>query len=322
MNKLAFLFPGQGSQYLGMGWKFAQSFKTSADIFQQANETLSYDIAKLCFEGPEKKLTETEYAQPAILTVSVAILKVIEEQGMECDITAGLSLGEYTALVCANALEFSDAVKVVRKRGKYMQEAVPLGEGAMAAIVGLPIDKLEEIIRSSNEPGIVGVANYNTHDQIVISGEKKAVRDLVKIVKENGASRAVLLPVSAPFHCSLLKPAQEKLEKELEKIYFNKLKIPIVSNVGAQIVNDSSEIAPLLIKQVTSSILWKDSVEVMLEYGVDTFVEIGPGDTLTKFVNKIAQHNKRAVVSFNISTPQELQIFLDYYCTNIFRCSR
>ena len=305
MNKLAFIFPGQGSQYLGMGWEFFKIFKASADIFQQANEALSYDITKLCFEGPGEKLTETEFAQPAILTVSLAILKVLEEEGIKCDITAGLSLGEYTALVCAGALEFSDAVKVVKKRGRYMQEAVPMGEGAMAAVVGLPIDTLEDIIRSSEETGILGIANYNTYEQIVVSGEMKAVRNLVKKAKESGASRAVLLPVSAPFHCSLLKPAQDKLERDLKKISFNNLKIPVVSNVEAQIVNDKNEIPQLLIKQVTSPILWKDSVEVMHGYGVDTFVEIGPGDTLTKFIKKISEQNQKEVITYHIGKPLE-----------------
>jgi [acyl-carrier-protein] S-malonyltransferase len=312
MSKIAFVFPGQGSQYVGMGSDFIREFSVSSDVFLKADQALGFCISRLCFDGPEEELIKTENAQPAILTTSIAILKAVEQMGIKCDITAGLSLGEYTSLVYSGALSFEDAVRVVKNRGKYMQEAVPLGVGAMAAIVGLDIDRLTEILQSSKELGVVEIANYNSHEQIVISGEKNAIKDAAKKAKHAGATKAVVLPVSAPFHCSLLKPAQERLETDLNEIRFSDSQIPIVTNVFAKPSTEKEVLRSALVKQVSHSVLWKDSVETMLDLGVDTFVEIGPGDTLTKLVRKIAEHNEKEIRIFTISTVDQLKEFFEY----------
>lgn len=309
MSEIAFVFPGQGSQYVGMGSDFAREFSVSADVFRTADLTLGISISSLCFDGPEEELVKTENAQPAILTTSIAILKAVEQIGIKCEITAGLSLGEYTSLVHSGALSFEDAVRIVKNRGRYMQEAVPLGVGGMAAIVGLEFDRLIEIVRSSEEFGVVEIANYNSYEQIVISGEKSAVKDAAKKAKQAGASKAVVLPVSAPFHCSLLKPAQEKLEMDLNSVQFSDSQIPVVTNVYARPSTHKEELLSALIRQVSHSVLWKDSVEAMLDQGIDTFVEIGPGDSLTKLVRKIAEHNEKEIRVFNISTVDQLKEF-------------
>lgn len=312
MHKAAFLFPGQGSQYVGMGKEFTREFPISMDVFEEANDILGFNIKKLCFDGPEDELVKTENAQPSILTTSIAILRILEQECIECDITAGLSLGEYTSLVCTGALKFDDALKLVKNRGKYMQEAVPLGTGAMAAIIGLKIADVNEIIMSSKILGIVEIANYNSYEQIVISGEIQAVKYAVKKSKEHGASRAVILPTSAPFHCSLLQPAQKKLEKDLLKIELNKMRVPIVSNVNAKTtINEGGEVISLLIDQVIHPVLWKDSIETMLDFGIDTFLGIGPGDTTTKLVKKVVEYNGKEAEIYNINTVQELKDFLN-----------
>ena len=289
MTKLAFVFPGQGSQYVGMGKELFDNFNIVKETFEEASDNLGLDMKKLCFEGPEEILVQTENTQPAILTTSVAFLRVLEAEGVDCSITAGLSLGEYGALVKANALKFADAVKLVKKRGKFMQEAVPIGVGTMAAILGLEREVLVKCLEETKDYGIVEAANFNSPGQIVISGEVKAVEAAIKKISEAGAKKAVLLPVSAPFHSSLLKPAGDNLKIELNNIEIFDPSIPVVSNVTAKKLLKKEEIAPALVNQVSSSVLWHDSVKLMLEEEVSTFIEVGPGKALSGFIKKIAK---------------------------------
>ncbi|NLA85196.1 MAG: ACP S-malonyltransferase [Clostridiales bacterium] len=300
MGKVAFLFPGQGAQYVGMGKVFYKSYSIARQTYEEANEKLGFDIAKICFEGPEDELLLTENTQPAILTTSIAILRVLQQKGLTSDFTAGLSLGEYAALVNAGALDFSDAVKLVRNRGIYMQQAVPNGMGKMGAIVGLTPDKIEKVLEQAREEGIIEVANFNTPEQIVVSGEKRAVKRALKKAKELGARKALPLLVSAPFHCSLLKPAGELLKKDLDEIDLHDPKIPVVSNVDAKVVTDKKEVYASLIRQVSNSVLWQQSVELLLKEGVAKFIEIGPGTTLSNFVKAIAENMKMEVESESI----------------------
>lgn len=289
MGKTAFLFSGQGAQYVGMGKQIAESYESAAGIFDQASEALGFDIRKMVFESDDETLKITENTQPSIVTMSIACLQPLLEKGVIPDFTAGLSLGEYSAHVCSGTMNFTDAVALVRKRGKFMQEAVPVGAGAMAAILGLDAATVIECCREGSSEGVVEPANFNCPGQIVIAGEVKAVEKTVELCKEKGAKRSMLLPVSAPFHCSLLKPAGEKLAAALEKIDLNPIKIPVVTNVTAGIVEDASQVKDLLIRQVSSPVRWEDSVNTMLGGGVDTFVEIGPGKALSGFVKKIGK---------------------------------
>ncbi|MBE3579202.1 MAG: ACP S-malonyltransferase [Caldanaerobacter subterraneus] len=293
--KIAFIYPGQGAQYAGMGKEIYEKYEEAKEIFERADEALGFNISKLCFEGPEEELMKTENTQPAILTVSVALTRVLQKRGVKPDVTAGLSLGEYSSLVLAEALDFEDAVRLVKKRGKYMQEVVPEGVGTMAAILGLPNEEVEEICRIASEVGVVEPANYNCPGQLVVSGEVKAVERAVELAKERGAKKAVVLAVSAPFHCSMLKEAGELLAKELEKVEIKDLMVPVISNVTADYVQ-KDKVKELLIKQVSHPVLWEQSVRKMVEDGVDTFIEIGPGKTLSGFVKKIDR--SRTVLNF------------------------
>ncbi|AAM24695.1 MAG: Malonyl CoA-acyl carrier protein transacylase [Caldanaerobacter subterraneus] len=293
--KIAFIYPGQGAQYAGMGKEIYEKYEEAKEIFERADEALGFNISKLCFEGPEEELMKTENTQPAILTVSVALTRVLQKRGVKPDVTAGLSLGEYSSLVLAEALDFEDAVRLVKKRGKYMQEVVPEGVGTMAAILGLPNEEVEEICRIASEVGVVEPANYNCPGQLVVSGEVKAVERAVELAKERGAKKAVVLAVSAPFHCSMLKEAGELLAKELDKVEIKDLKVPVISNVTADYVQ-KDKVKELLIKQVSHPVLWEQSVRKMIEDGVDTFIEIGPGKTLSGFVKKIDR--SRTVLNF------------------------
>ncbi|ERM92414.1 ACP S-malonyltransferase [Caldanaerobacter subterraneus subsp. yonseiensis KB-1] len=293
--KIAFIYPGQGAQYAGMGKEIYEKYEEAKEIFERADEALGFNISKLCFEGPEEELMKTENTQPAILTVSVALTRVLQKRGVKPDVTAGLSLGEYSSLVLAEALDFEDAVRLVKMRGKYMQEVVPEGVGTMAAILGLPNEEVEEICRIASEVGVVEPANYNCPGQLVVSGEVKAVERAVELAKERGAKKAVVLAVSAPFHCSMLKEAGELLAKELEKVEIKDLKVPVISNVTADYVQ-KDKVKELLIKQVSHPVLWEQSVRKMIEDGVDTFIEIGPGKTLSGFVKKIDR--SRTVLNF------------------------
>lgn len=289
MGKIAFLFPGQGAQYVGMGKQIAYEYRAASDVFDQASESLGMDMKKLVFEGDEAALKITENTQPAIVTTSIACLMPLAEEGIKPDFTAGLSLGEYSAHVASGAMDFKTAVSLVRKRGKYIQEAVPLGVGTMAAIIGLSADDVKECCKKASGYGTVEPSNFNCPGQISISGEVKAVEKAMELCSMKGAKRTVPLSVSAPFHCSLLKRAGERLDKELENVRFMDFKTPLVSNVTARVVKSSMDIRDTLVKQVYSPVLWEDSIRFMLEQGVDTFVEIGPGKVLSGFVKKICK---------------------------------
>lgn len=283
MSKIAFVFPGQGAQYIGMAKDFYEKSDVAKKIFDQASEIGGIDITKLCFEENEQ-LNITEYTQIAMLTVCCAMLKEVQERGYTPNVSAGLSLGEYSALVASNVLTFEEAFKIVQQRGKFMQEAVPVG-GAMAAVLGLDTQKIEKICESTE--GIVQIANYNCPGQIVISGEEKAVEEASRNLTNAGAKRVIKLNVSGPFHSLMLKGAGEQLRKVLDGALIQEITIPYVSNVIAAYVTDSSKVVDLLEQQVYSSVKWQQSVETMLQDGVDTFVEIGPGKTLSSFIKKI-----------------------------------
>lgn len=312
MRKIAFIFPGQGSQYVGMGKDFNDTFPESKSVFDQANECLNMDLKNICFKGSEEELTKTENTQPAILATSIAIMKALENQGIDCDYTAGLSLGEYTALVKSNGIGFQDALKLVKIRGKLIQEAVPEGKGGMAAILGLRRDKVLMAIEEIKDHNIVEVANYNSPEQIVISGEKEGIKIACEKILELGAKKAIPLSVSAPFHSSLLKPAGEKLKEELDKITIFDLSKNFISNVDGKLVANKEEIKEKLVTQVSSSVLWQDSVEFMINKGVDTFIEIGPGKSLTGFVKRIGKSINAEVEAFNVSDIETFKKTVSY----------
>jgi [acyl-carrier-protein] S-malonyltransferase len=285
---IGFVFPGQGSQYAGMGKDLADNFSVAKQLFEEANDSLGFDLAALCFGGPEEELKLTTNTQPAILTVSIAALRVIEQEtGLVPAFAAGHSLGEYSALVGAGALSFADAVRVVRKRGAFMQEAVPVGEGAMAAIIGLDGGPLEEVCREAAQGKVVSPANYNSPGQVVIAGHAEAVDRAIELAKARGAKRALPLPVSAPFHCSLMVPAGERLQEVLESVAVKPLNIPVISNVEAAPNADACRVKDLLVSQVSSPVRWDESVRAMVGLGVTRFIEIGPGKVLAGLVKRI-----------------------------------
>lgn len=302
MAKIAFVFPGQGAQYPGMGKEIAENFKVAMEIFEKATESLGTDMKELCFSGSEDELKKTENTQPSILTASIAIYEVLKSKGIVPDMTAGLSLGEYSALVAAEAIDFKDAVALVRKRGQYMQDAVPAGEGTMAAVMGLDKEPLMEGLQEASKHGVVEPANFNCPGQIVIAGHTSAVDEACIILKEKGAKRAMRLAVSAPFHSSLLKPAGIKLKGELDKITIKAPKIPVVTNVNAQVVEED-QIKDFLINQVSSPVLWEDSVRNMIQMGADTFIEVGPGKALSAFVKKIDKN----IAIYNVENLETLE---------------
>jgi [acyl-carrier-protein] S-malonyltransferase len=307
MSKLAFLFPGQASQYPGMGKDLAANFPESRAVFEEADAALGFPISQLCFEGSEEELKLTENTQPAILTVSVAAYRALAGRGIEPDFAAGHSLGEYSALVAAGALEFSTAVKLVRQRGRYMQEAVPAGEGAMAAILGLSPADVAEVCKKAADGEVVSPANLNSPEQTVIAGTAGAVKRAVEIASQSGAKRAVILSVSAPFHCALLMPAQQRLEPDLRAAKFSNLRFPLITNVDAESITSGDEARESLLRQVTMPVRWLESVREMIEQGVNIFVEVGPGKVLSGLLRQI----DRSVRCFNVEDAASLQATLD-----------
>lgn len=307
MGKTAFLFAGQGAQAVGMGKELCENFECAAKVFDEATEALGFDIKDMIFNGDSETLMITENTQPTIVTMSIAALRVLEEKGVKADVAAGLSLGEYSAHIASGSLKFADAVRLVKKRGKYMQEEVPVGKGAMAAIIALSADDVVACCEEASKIGVCSPANFNCPGQIVVSGEVAAVEKCCEIAKEKGAKRAMMLPVSAPFHCAMLIGAGEKLAKELENVEVSDMNIPVITNVTADYVSSKEDIKPLLIKQVSSSVRWEESIRRMIADGVDTFIEIGPGKALSGFVKKVS----RDVKVFNVEDIASLEKTLE-----------
>ncbi len=307
MGKLAFVFSGQGAQTVGMGKELCENYKVADDVFNTASDALGFDVKEMVWNGDAETLMITENTQPTVVTMSAAALAVLTEKGIKPDVVAGLSLGEYTAHICSGSIEFADAVRLVKKRGKYMQEEVPEGVGSMAAIIALGSDEVKAACQEASAVGVCESANFNCPGQIVISGEKAAVEKCCEICKEKGAKRALPLAVSAPFHCSMLKGAGEKLEKELEGVNIGEMKIPVITNVTADYIKASEDIKPLLVKQVSNSVLWEDSIRRMILDGVDTFVEVGPGKALSGFIKKI----DKEVAVYNVEDMASLEKTLE-----------
>ncbi len=307
MGKLAFLFPGQASQYPGMGKDLHDKFPAARRVFEEADAALGFSISQLCFEGSEEELKKTEITQPAILTISVAAARVLEENGVKPECVAGHSLGEYSALVAAGALAFAEAVRLVRSRGLYMQQAVPEGVGAMAAILGLPAARVEELCKQAANGEMVAPANLNSPEQTVISGHAAAVKRAVELAAASGAKRAVVLPVSAPFHCELMLPAQQRLEKDLAAAQFSPLRCALVNNVDADLVESPDEARAGLVRQVSGAVRWEQSIREMIEMGVSTFVEVGPGRVLSGLLRQI----ERSVHCFNVEDEKSLRSTLE-----------
>lgn len=301
-RKIAFVFPGQGSQYVGMGKEFWEHYPIAKKVYHQGDEKLGLLLSKMCFYGPEEELRLTANTQPAILITSAAILKVLELEGIRPDYTAGHSLGEYTALVAAGSLTIPDAVWLVRQRGLFMQEAVPPGQGTMAAVIGLSIEQVENVCREISGEEVVEPANYNCPGQVVIAGHVGAVERAMELAKAKGAKRVVPLSVSGPFHSSLLQPASLKLEETLEHVLISRPWVPVVSNCQAEFTDDPLVIKENLVKQVSSAVLWQQSIERLLAVGVTTFVEIGPGKVLSGLIKKI----DKEVEVFNIEDIESL----------------
>lgn len=303
MADIAFLFPGQGSQRAGMGVELYRAYKCARETFDEADAVLRFGLAKLCFEGPEEELRLTANTQPAILAHSVAVYRALSERGLRPNFAAGHSLGEYSALVASGSLSFGDALRLVRERGKFMQEAVPDGDGAMAAIIGLEGFKVEDICRSASEHGIVQVANFNSPEQVVLAGEKKGVEAATEIAMGSGAKRVIFLQVSAPFHCSLMKPAQEKLSELLDRVELKDPSFPVYSNVSAAPSTSAEEVREALKKQVSAPVRWEESMRRMIGAGARKFVEVGPGKVLQGLLKRI----EKGAVVFGADLPPDIE---------------
>lgn len=300
--KTAFMFSGQGAQYKGMGKELCENFKCAEEIFDRADNALGFSIKEICFDD-EEKLNKTEFTQPAILTMSTAALKVLEEHGIKADYAAGLSLGEYSAYVCSGAFDFDETVSVVRKRGRFMTEAVPEGVGAMYAILGLDRKTVEDTCEEYKQYGFVSPANYNAPGQIVIAGEAEVAEKTAAALKEKGAKMTVKLNVSGPFHTALLKPASDRLAVELEKMNISDMQMPVITNVTGTVVENKADIIPILIKQVMSPVKWEDTINYLASQGVDTFIEVGPGKTLSGFVKRTV----KGVKIYNVEDMKSLE---------------
>jgi [acyl-carrier-protein] S-malonyltransferase len=301
--KIAFVFPGQGAQYPGMGREIAEKFPVARQVFDEADAALDFPISRLCFEGPDEDLKLTENTQPAILTTSVAMFRVLEQKGIRPDFVAGHSLGEYSALVAAGALKSGEAAALVRRRGRYMQEAIPVGVGAMAALLGLDLPAVQSVCERAAEGQVVSPANLNSPGQIVIAGNREAVERAVNLAKEAGARRAILLQVSAPFHCALMMPAEERLSVDLERCSFQNLRYPLVTNVDAQSIRTGAEARSGLKRQVSGPVRWQESIQRLLDEGVRTFVEVGPGKVLLGLIRSI----DKSVTMLNIEDEKSVE---------------
>src|SRR5579859_3737077 len=303
VSKFAFLFPGQGSQNVGMGKDLATHYPVAQQTFDEADAALGYKLSQLCFEGPEEKLRLTEITQPAILTVSVAAFRVLHEKCIMPALVAGHSLGEYSAHVAAGTLDFADAVRTVRNRGRYMQEAVPVGEGAMAAILGMPGEEVQRICQEAAAGDVCSAANLNSPEQTVISGSKAAVERTVELAKSRGAKKTVMLAVSAPFHCALMQPAQDRLAADLQKLTFRAMQCPLIKNIDAEPTTDPVDARQALIHQVTGAVQWVNSMRKLMSLGAEAFVEVGPGKVLCGLMRQI----DRSKSCFNVEDEVSLQ---------------
>jgi [acyl-carrier-protein] S-malonyltransferase len=308
-NKIAFIFPGQGSQAVGMGKELFDKYPVARQTFDEANEALGYKLSEICFDGPEEKLRLTEITQPAILTVSIAALRVLEQRMPRPSFVAGHSLGEYSAHVASGTMTFADAVRTVRNRGKYMQEAVPVGVGSMAAILGMELENVVSVCEDAAQGEVCSPANINSPEQIVISGNTAAVERGAKLADERGAKRAKILPVSAPFHCALMKPAQDRLQADLNSLKTQKPVYPVVCNVEATFVDDQLRARDTLIAQVTGAVKWDQSMRLLIENGVQTFIEVGPGKVLCGLMRQIDRTKTSLNVADEVSLNKTLAQF-------------
>jgi [acyl-carrier-protein] S-malonyltransferase len=307
LSKVGFVFPGQASQYPGMGRELHDEFPIARQTFEEADQALGFSLSQLCFNGPGEELKQTENTQPAILTVSVAAYRVVSSKGFRADYVAGHSLGEYSALVAAGSLNFQDAVRTVRNRGKYMQEAVPSGKGAMAAVLGLDPSRVEALCQEAGAGEVLSVANLNSQEQVVIAGTASAVTRAIELARARGSKRAILLPVSAPFHCPLMQSAKERLERDLSALSLAPCQIPLVNNVDASEISSPDQVRDSLVRQVSSTVRWTESVQYLIHHDVKLFVELGPGRVLSGLVRQI----DRTVRTANVEDHKSLENTLD-----------